>query len=329
MTPGPVLSVVVAAFDAEDTLPDQLSALRDQRPDVPWEVLVCDNGSRDATRELVESWRRHLPELRLVDASARRGPAAARNIGVAAARAPWIAFCDADDVVGSGWVDAVLRALADHEFVAGRFDVERLRGSSRFHVTWSPQLDGLTVRPSLPGLVTAGAGNMAMHKAVFTAVGGFDEGARTAEDDDLCLRAQLAGHRLTWVPSMVLHVRRRSGFASVLRQAYAYGQGARRLEHRYAAVSAALVAVPSVLVAVEADAAGSPPVPGGSGAEVSAVPRIERPDRVRRVARRVARVWRPEGLANLTWRVGWVVGHASARVDDVPQVAAPPRRATR
>ncbi|WP_069387560.1 glycosyltransferase, partial [Cellulosimicrobium cellulans] len=233
--PGaPELSVVIPAYDAEETLPTQLEALLEQRPAWPWEVLVCDNGSTDGTADLVRAWTQRMPELRLVDASARRGPSAARNIGVGQSRAPRVAFCDADDRVGDGWVAAVRRALDEHEFVAGPFEGSLLNADAGSAVSWTAQAHGLTVKPFLPQFVTAGSGNMGVLRAVFDEVGGFYEGARTAEDDDFCLRVQLAGHELVFVPDIVLHVRRRDGLWQVCRQAYAYGAGEKRLMHRYA-----------------------------------------------------------------------------------------------
>src|SRR5690606_31786877 len=77
----PELSVVIAAFDARATLGEQLDALAARDVDFAVEVLVCDNGSRDGTPDLVRRRQEREPWLRLVDASARRGPSAARNIG--------------------------------------------------------------------------------------------------------------------------------------------------------------------------------------------------------------------------------------------------------
>ncbi|MDF9877541.1 glycosyltransferase [Cellulosimicrobium cellulans] len=329
--PVPELSVVIPAYDAVGTLPTQLEALLAQRPAWPWEVLVADNGSTDATAALVRSWAAdRMPELRLVDASARRGPSAARNIGVAAARAPRIAFCDADDRVGDGWVAAMRRALDEHEFVAGPFEGRRLNEGLRSAVSWTAQAHGLTVKPFLPQFVTAGSGNMGVRTAVFEEVGGFDEGARTAEDDDFCLRVQLHGHELAFDPTIVLHVRRRDGLWDVCRQAYSYGGGERRLEHRYAEFVAEARSTQTPAAADGGDA-GAPADGSGAGPEPSRVRRV--PGAVVAVVRRVGRVAgravrkaasvrHPGDLSDVAWRVCWSLGWHLTRVDPAtPQVS--------
>lgn len=264
-----------------------------------WEVLVCDNGSSDATRDIVRQWSQRHPAIRLVDASARRGPAAARNIGVSVSRGRLIAFCDADDIVADGWVDALEEALERHDFVAGRFELELLRSRSPFSVSWSPQLEELTRIPYLPGFVTAGAGNMAMKREVFESIGGFDESALTAEDDDLCLRAQLVGWTLTFVPQMVLHVRQRAGLRAVWHQALSYGTGARRLQHRYALVAQTFPSNP-------ADATTSADRPAAS--------------RFRQVFAAFQPRQIPSRIANAVWRVAWQRGWNTAHLDDVVQL---------
>src|SRR5689334_1914994 len=79
------LSVVIPCLNAAATLGVQLEALIGQSWPGGWEVIVADNGSTDGSREIVESYRGRLPDLKLVDASDRRGQAHARNLGAAAA----------------------------------------------------------------------------------------------------------------------------------------------------------------------------------------------------------------------------------------------------
>lgn len=293
------LSVVIAAYNAAATLPDQLEALIKQGTR-SWEILVCDNGSTDNTTDIVRQWARHRPEIVLVDASARRGPAAARNIGVTASKGELIAFCDADDIVGEKWADTIEAALESHSFVAGRFDLQKLASGSGFSVSWSPQLDGLSRLPFLPELVTAGAGNMAMRREVFESIDGFDETSLTAEDDDLCLRAQLAGYPLVFVPELLLHVRKRSGLIPTFRQAMHYGCGARKLEYRYALVEAKYRTERTVT---------ADPTPGDNGQSTTS-----------RLNARVHRLLRPSTVANLVWRIGWRLGYHRSSTSQVKQM---------
>lgn len=274
---GVELTVVIAAFDAEATLGEQLDALAAQRAPFGWELVVADNGSTDGTAALARSYADRLP-VRVVDASATRGAGAARNVGVSVARAPLVAFCDADDVVGDGWLVAMRTALRTHAFVAGRFDAERLNTPRVLRSRTVPQTAGLQESTRLPGLHAAGAGNMGIRADVFRAVGGFDPGCLFLEDTDLCWRVQLAGVPLTWVPEAVLHVRLRGSVRSSAQQGYHYGTGERWLALRYReqedrlralasagapAAEAVAAAVPAVgaVVAAEGPAAGRP----GSG----------------------------------------------------------------
>ncbi|HEY4573152.1 MAG TPA: glycosyltransferase family A protein, partial [Thermoanaerobaculia bacterium] len=101
------LSVVIPCLNAAATLGVQLAALTRQSWPGGWEVIVADNGSTDGSREIVESYRGRLPGLALVDASDRRGQAHARNLGAAAATGDALLFCDADDEVAPGWMEAL------------------------------------------------------------------------------------------------------------------------------------------------------------------------------------------------------------------------------
>ncbi|MFB8387030.1 glycosyltransferase [Microbacterium sp. NPDC055910] len=294
-----MMSIIIPAYNAAETLGRQLEALARQAS-APREILVCDNGSTDRTVDVVRTMAERYPEIRLVDASSRRGPGAARNIGVSESGGEWIAFCDADDIVADGWCRAARHALSQHSFAAGRLDIEHLRGKGAFSVSWSPQLDGLSALSYLPGFVSAGSNNMAMHRAVFDSIGGFDESEFTAEDDDFCIRAQLAGYHLTFAPDMLLYVQQRVGLRAVYRQARTYGRGARRMTHKYALLAASTT--------------GLDQHPFEDGAPPEESPGSAKLGRLVRAAGSPAR-W-----ANLVWRIGWSSGWRRATVEDLHQV---------
>ncbi len=227
-----VLTVVVACLNAAGTLGEQLEALATQFCPVPWELLICDNGSTDATADVVAGFAARLPIVS-VDASARRGPGAARNIGADRARGRWLAFCDADDVVAEDWLERMCAALARHEFVAGRFEGRRLNSSRTLRSRALDQQEGLQRSADGRGLPHAGAGNMGMHLEVFRRVGGFDPDVPCLEDTELSWRIQRHGVVLEYLPDLVVHVRLRATLVDMYRQAFGYGLAHALIECRH------------------------------------------------------------------------------------------------
>lgn len=226
------LSVVIACLDAADTIGEQLDVLAAQTCPVGWELLLCDNGSTDATRRIAGGYAGRLP-LAVVDASERRGPSAARNRGAALARGRWLAFCDADDVVADDWLERMVTALREHDFVAGRFEATRLNDAATLRSRHLDQQEGLQATPDLLDLPHAGAGNMGVRRDLFARVGGFDLTLTCLEDTDLSWRVQReGGASLHYAPDVVVHVRLRSRLAGIYRQGHAYGVAHAELEAR-------------------------------------------------------------------------------------------------
>lgn len=88
----PELSVIVPTLNEQGNLPELLENLGQQRG-IPFEVIVVDGGSRDATRALVASATSVYP-LTLVDSPVGRG--AQFNAGTRQARGEWLLFLHAD-----------------------------------------------------------------------------------------------------------------------------------------------------------------------------------------------------------------------------------------
>lgn len=218
------LSVIIPCLNEAGFIGVQLEALANQCWSEPWEVIVSDNGSTDKSLAIVDQYRERLPTLRIVDASNRRGQAHARNIGARCASGDALAFCDADDEVAPGWVAAMGEALFHHNFVASRFDIEKLNPPAMRAARGAPQRDGVMKYRYPPYLPFAGSCGLGVNRALHEAVGGFDETFPALEDADYCFRIQLAGGKLCFVPNAVVHIRFPQTPRGVYRQAYCWGK---------------------------------------------------------------------------------------------------------
>lgn len=200
------------------TLARQLDALVAQVTDARFEVLVADNGSTDDSRAVVARYPQEI--VRVVDASAQAGANYARNCGVAAVTpgTKLIAFCDVDDVVHPGWVEAYWAAYG-----AGA----RLMGGPRHRVLAPGDADGVWQRSltnSLNFLPWPAGANCAVAREVVDRVGPFDEAYLYGGDDtEFFWRAQLAGYKLTYVGRAAIDYVERTGLKGMYRQRRTYG----------------------------------------------------------------------------------------------------------
>jgi len=183
------ISVVMATRDGEKTLPSQLRGLAAQTYAGPWEVVVVDNGSKDQTLEVARSWSGSgaLPNLTVRSAPERRGAPYARNVGAAIAGAPLLAFCDQDDVVTPGWLDALATAARGADVVGGALEVRTLNDPvalSWYPPAWTAEWEAWERPPlSMRHMPFVFMCNAAVWTDVFRELGGCDErfvrGART------------------------------------------------------------------------------------------------------------------------------------------------------
>jgi GT2 family glycosyltransferase len=104
----PQISIVIVNWNAAALLEACLESLAPQVRRLA-EVIVVDNGSRDASVDLV---RRRFPWAALVLAGENRGFAEGCNLGIAASHAPWVATLNNDATVAPDWLEAALAAAA-------------------------------------------------------------------------------------------------------------------------------------------------------------------------------------------------------------------------
>ena len=218
------LSLVIPCFNGEHTIGELLEALANQTWSKPWEVVIANNGSTDNTLEVVAKYQGRIPNLRVVDASQRRGAPHALNVGVQAAVGANIASCDADDVVGDGYIQAIGEALQKHDFVACRLDVRKLNPTWLIAGRKFPQETDVQKYSYPPFLAHAGGGTIGLKRRLWQAVGGVDETLLYLYETDLCWKLQLAGTPLEFVPAAVIHIRLRHTLKGIYVQACSWGE---------------------------------------------------------------------------------------------------------
>lgn len=217
----PRAAVIIPAHDAEATLARAVRSALAQT--VAAEVVVVDDASRDATAEVGRALAAAEPRVRLVVLPRNRGPAAARNAGVAASSAPWICPLDADDVMenprrleillarAEGW-DIVADDLWLVEEGALAGPRRRLAAEADFGSRTLDLAGFVESNLSRPGRPRRELGFLkpALRRAFLERHGlAYDPRLRFAEDYDLYARALARGARFRLIdPAGYLAVRR-------------------------------------------------------------------------------------------------------------------------
>jgi GT2 family glycosyltransferase len=214
---SPRVTVVIPNWNGERFLEICLGSLRTQTFR-DFETLVVDNGSSDGSIELA---RRDFPKVRVISLDKNRGFSAAVNVGIMVSEANLVALLNNDTEVDPGWLEALVRAAAEHpeagffasklvdfrdrRLLDGAGDALRKSGLP-YRLGHGERDRGQFEREAF--VFSACAAAALYRRSVFEEIGLFDEDFFSyCEDWDVGFRAQLAGYRCVYVPgSVVYHI---------------------------------------------------------------------------------------------------------------------------
>ena len=230
MGPPPAeVTVVVPVLDDPSGLSRMLAALADGPAGRGvGSVIVVDDGSADPGA-IAAAARRHGAAL--AARSANGGPGAARNTGLADVTTPLTVFADADAVVSTASLRALLAHFADPQVVAAAPRVRSETGPSllaRYEAGFSPLDMGASASPVGPDrrVRYVPATVLAVRTEAARSVGGFDERLRLGEDVDFVWRLVQLGHAVRYEPGAAAAHPPRDGWRALLRQRRRYGTSA-------------------------------------------------------------------------------------------------------
>jgi mycofactocin system glycosyltransferase len=168
-----------------------------------------------------------------------KGPAAARNTGLAACKTGFVAFLDSDVVPRRGWLEALLGHFCDPTValvaprIVGMAQTDHL--VARYEAVRSSLDLGQREAPVIPYSSVSYVPSAAIicRTSTLRDIGGFDETLRSGEDVDLCWRLVEAGARLRYEPiAQVAHDHRTELRDWIARKAF-YGGSAAALSVRH------------------------------------------------------------------------------------------------
>jgi glycosyltransferase involved in cell wall biosynthesis len=192
---GPLVSVIIPAFNAQATIERTLLSTLAQDYD-PFEVIVVDDGSTDDTGSVAS----RIQGVRCLTQE-NAGPSAARNRGVQEAAGELLAFVDADDEIPPTKLSAQVGYLLENPdigCVLGRQEVEFEGGGAPDWIGRDPVFDDFAGVPLM---------SLVCRRDTFRELGGFDPALRIAEDRDLLVRMRERQVGIAVVPDVVLRRR--------------------------------------------------------------------------------------------------------------------------
>lgn len=177
VTDGPKISVLLAAYNAEKTLPTALRSLQEQT----WknlEIFVLDDQSTDQTVAVAEGFAADDPRVRVIRMETNGGAYVARNRGLDLSTGDFVTIHDADDWSHPSKIETQIRYLISNPSVIGCTS-QQARASSDLNFTrWTGQCH----------FIISNISSFLFRKAAIKEHFGYWDTARIAADNELIRR---------------------------------------------------------------------------------------------------------------------------------------------
>lgn len=208
------ISLVILNYNGAQWLDRCLESICNQTAVNRLEVIITDNGSTDASREISERYAPRLPSLRFINNGKNLWYCEANNIGAAAAQSPLIFILNNDLWLEPDCIEMILRAVAENlevdEFAVRvvNYDDDTFQGFGALGIDWfgvgTSMPDHSRPQPMFSGYGCA----FVIRKDCFFKVGAYPPEFLIYGDElDLGWRVLMSGGRVMSVPAARVHHR--------------------------------------------------------------------------------------------------------------------------
>lgn len=185
----PLVSIIMPAWNRADVIAQAIRSVQRQTMDL-WELIVIDDGSIDATRDVVGLLAAVDPRISLISVE-RGGVSAARNHGIKRATGQWVSFLDTDNVWPEDYLELSIKGALESDAQAVYAGLELHNGGKVSYRAYQGALDELMIVNHIDLNV------LTVERTLALEAGGFDEGLKRWVDHDFAIRiAKLSAPRL-------------------------------------------------------------------------------------------------------------------------------------
>ena len=227
------VSVIIPVFNDPERIRKALDALLKQNyPSNSYEIIVADNGSTDATQQVVEEYCEKYPDMvRMVIENKIQSSYAARNKGVGEARGEIIAFTDSDCLPACDWIESGVRALQEYVAACGGGRITFFFKSDRPNVCeYFDSARKLNQKFYIENAGFAATANFFARREVFDRHGEFRCDLISGGDYEFGRRLTTAGEKMIYIPGAVVQHPARSSFKEILKKSRRVAAGQKELE---------------------------------------------------------------------------------------------------
>lgn len=204
-----LLSIIIPCKNEGKLIEQTVESILATPVPVPYDITVINDGSTDGCCSFLQSKRRSLSRVRLINTTGI-GAANARNLGAEQSTGDILVFCDAHITVEQGWLEVLSEGILDRGAGAVSPGIATMGtpGAIGYGFTWNEEMETKWL-PSTGSIVEvpfAPGGCVAVSRETFNQVGGFERGFRVYgyEDAEFSLKLWLFGHRVEIDPSVVI-----------------------------------------------------------------------------------------------------------------------------
>lgn len=197
-------SIIIPTYNRANDLKRCLESLQSQTYQ-NFEVLVCDDGSTDNTKDIVNEFTNQL-NIHYIWEENWGGPARPRNNGIRAAKGDWICFLDSDDYWYPSKLESCLPYLKDNDLVYHHFDVVGNNVPINQNKLYAKQVDNentfMYLLSTWNPIINSG---VVLRKTILDKAGYFDENKSLVgiEDFDMWLRISEVTNKFKLIPEFL------------------------------------------------------------------------------------------------------------------------------